>query len=250
MCINYESLSSGVLSLVQGDSFGSAFASGFLGSIGASSFGAVAGKFANSAVGTIASGIVLGGVGSELTGGNFWQGALIGGFIAGFNHVMHATANRLENGEDPKYYDKKPGYDKNNPLQEHYNEAVTLSEWMKANKGLSREQIINQMENRSSSPLNSQQGGPAIRYVFHPKTGNVIDMRHMLIMGNNGPIIGTSVEIGQQIAGLPSGMNRQDFYSNSLGYKFYRTYNDTGAQILSFFGVGNFTSLIKGFLTR
>ncbi|MCQ9639363.1 T6SS effector amidase Tae4 family protein, partial [Chryseobacterium sp. WG14] len=90
-----HALAQGVLSLVQGDSFGSAFASGFLGSIGASSFGAVAGKFANSAVGTIASGIVLGGVGSELTGGNFWQGALIGGIVAGFNDVMH-TMNGLD----------------------------------------------------------------------------------------------------------------------------------------------------------
>ncbi|WP_370901309.1 hypothetical protein [Chryseobacterium gossypii] len=40
-------------------------------------------------MGAIASGAILGGVGSELTGGNFWQGAAIGGFVAGFNHVMH-----------------------------------------------------------------------------------------------------------------------------------------------------------------
>jgi len=33
--------------------------------------------------------MVLGGVASELTGGNFWQGALIGGVVAGLNHVMH-----------------------------------------------------------------------------------------------------------------------------------------------------------------
>ncbi|SDQ50335.1 hypothetical protein SAMN05421664_1837 [Chryseobacterium soldanellicola] len=82
-------MAQGVLSLVQGQGFGSAFASGFLGSIGASAFGAVAGKFASSATGTVLSGAVLGGVGSELTGGNFWQGALIGGIVAGFNHAMH-----------------------------------------------------------------------------------------------------------------------------------------------------------------
>jgi hypothetical protein len=82
-------LAQDVLSLVQGQGFGNAFASGFLGSIGASAFGAVAGKFASSAVGTIAFGAVAGGIGSELTGGNFWQGALIGGVVAGFNHVMH-----------------------------------------------------------------------------------------------------------------------------------------------------------------
>ncbi|MDR6544283.1 hypothetical protein J2810_000305 [Chryseobacterium rhizosphaerae] len=99
--------------MVQGDGFGSAFTSGFLGSIGASSFGAVAGKFANSAVGTITSGAVLGGLGSELTGGNFWKGAMIGGIVAGFNHVMHTmngpgkpskgTRDWLGNGNDVVY---------------------------------------------------------------------------------------------------------------------------------------------------
>jgi len=84
-----HALAQGVLSLVQGQGFGSAFASGFLGSVGASAFIVAAGKFASSAVGTIASGAILGGVGSELTGGNFWQGAIIGGFVAGFNHVVH-----------------------------------------------------------------------------------------------------------------------------------------------------------------
>lgn len=111
------------------------------------------------------------------------------------------------------------------------------------------------MENRSSTPLNSQQGGPAIRYVFHPKTGNVIDMRHMLIMGSNGPIIGNSVELGQQMAGLPSGMNRQDFYSNSLGYGFYKMYNDSAVQIYRFFsnilGVNSsFATTVKNYLSR
>jgi len=33
--------------------------------------------------------MVLGGVASELTGGNFWEGAVIGGVVAGLNHVMH-----------------------------------------------------------------------------------------------------------------------------------------------------------------
>ncbi|WP_370901303.1 hypothetical protein [Chryseobacterium gossypii] len=69
--------------------FKSVFVSSLLGSYGASAFSAVAGKFASSAVGTIASGTILGGVGSELTGGNFWQGAVIGGFVAGLNHVAH-----------------------------------------------------------------------------------------------------------------------------------------------------------------
>lgn len=97
-----HALAQGFISLVQGQGFGSAFVSGFLGSVGASAFTTFAGNFASSATGTVLSGAVLGGVGSELTGGNFWQGALIGGFVAGFNHVMHSMGNNIEpdNGYD------------------------------------------------------------------------------------------------------------------------------------------------------
>lgn len=79
----------GILSLMQGANFTHGFASGASGSWGASLFGAFAGSFANSAAGTVVSGMVLGGVASELTGGNFWEGAVIGGVVAGLNHGMH-----------------------------------------------------------------------------------------------------------------------------------------------------------------
>lgn len=37
----------------------------------------------------IAFGALSGGIGAELSGGNFWEGAVIGGMIAGLNHAMH-----------------------------------------------------------------------------------------------------------------------------------------------------------------
>jgi len=46
----------------------------------------------------IASGAILG----ELTGGNFWQGALIGGAVAGFNHLMHKMNGESNFGDDDK----------------------------------------------------------------------------------------------------------------------------------------------------
>ncbi|WP_394265662.1 RHS repeat domain-containing protein, partial [Bergeyella zoohelcum] len=73
----------GVLSVMQGGSFEQAFWSGALGSLGASAFGAIAGDFASSAGGTIAFGALSGGIGAELSGGNFWEGAVIGGIVAG-----------------------------------------------------------------------------------------------------------------------------------------------------------------------
>ncbi len=86
--------------MMQGGNFVSGAFSGMFGSLGASGFGAVAGDFAKTAEGIVLSGAVLGGVGSELTGGNFWQGALIGGVVAGLNHVAHSGDMEPDNGYD------------------------------------------------------------------------------------------------------------------------------------------------------
>ncbi|ROI01534.1 hypothetical protein EGI16_16680 [Chryseobacterium sp. G0240] len=82
-------IAQGTLSLMQGGSFHQALISGALGSLGASAFGAVAKDVANSTLGKIAFGAIAGGIGSELAGGNFWQGAVIGGIVAGLNHGLH-----------------------------------------------------------------------------------------------------------------------------------------------------------------
>lgn len=79
----------GFLSLVQGGDFLQGFASATLGSWAASGWSAAAPKFAGQAGGKILFGAVAGGVGAELMGGNFWQGAVTGGVVAGLNHVMH-----------------------------------------------------------------------------------------------------------------------------------------------------------------
>lgn len=84
-----HAIAQGILSSVQGESFLSSAASGFLGSLGASAFGAVAKNVAHSTLGTVLFGAFSGGIGAELTGGNFWQGALIGGIVAGLNHKLH-----------------------------------------------------------------------------------------------------------------------------------------------------------------
>ncbi len=58
----------------------------------------VGGDFGHSGVGTIAFGTIAGGAGSYLTGGNFWEGAVTGMIVSGFNHVMHSSVikNRAE----------------------------------------------------------------------------------------------------------------------------------------------------------
>lgn len=92
----------GAISLMQGgNSFEQAFASGALGSLGASAFGAVAG---NTGVGNILFGALAGGVGSELTGGNFWQGAVIGGIVAALNHTIHKPKTSFKVYDDDGNY--------------------------------------------------------------------------------------------------------------------------------------------------
>ena len=89
-----HAISQGILAVVQGDSFLSAAAGGFFGSLGAKAWGGAMKnlgyeKFAQSTIGTVAFGALSGGIGAELSGGNFWQGAVTGGIVAGLNHVMH-----------------------------------------------------------------------------------------------------------------------------------------------------------------
>lgn len=121
--------------------------------------------------------------------------------------------------------------------------AYSMSEFINANKGLTRTEIINQLDNRSKSFLNSQQGGPAMRYVRNPHDGKVLDMRHMLIVGKLPTIVGNLLEVGQWLDGQPSGMNPQDFYSNNVGYQFYMQYSG----ILNYFYPREFTNQLQNF---
>ena len=84
----------GVLSVVQGGSFWSGAAAGFLGHMGGELWGATMNgvgldKFAKSTMGMVSFGAISGGIGAELSGGNFWQGAVTGGIVAGLNSAMH-----------------------------------------------------------------------------------------------------------------------------------------------------------------
>ena len=98
--------SQGFLSLVQGQDFTSAFASAALGSLGAYGYGKAVGNFASKAAGQILFGAVAGGVGAELTGGNFWQGVVIGGVVAGLNHGIHEIESPIQENQQKKTWDR------------------------------------------------------------------------------------------------------------------------------------------------
>ena len=115
-------------------------------------------------------------------------------------------------GQDPWVNENKL---KNSDGQRVY----TLQEFVEYNEGLSYEDIINQRPKSSG-----QAGGPLMRYVINPKDGNLMDMRHVLVVGyGKGMIVGHTVEFFQLFTPqtYPSAMNPQDFYSNRIGTDFH-----------------------------
>jgi hypothetical protein len=107
----------------------------------------------------------------------------------------------------------------------HGEQSVGAMDFYNSNQGLTREQIIKQRPDRSVTGLGSQEGGPTIRYIedlANPK--NIIDLRHMLVIGYYGRIVGESVEMAQWLAENESAFDSQDYYSNELGYSFYKEY--------------------------
>ena len=94
-----HAVSQGVLDLMQGQDFLHSAVAGFAGSLGASGWRAV---FGTKGASMIAFGAVSGGVGSELAGGNFWQGAVTGGIVAGLNHAAHEIDKTFIDDGNPR----------------------------------------------------------------------------------------------------------------------------------------------------
>ncbi|RLJ34189.1 RHS repeat-associated protein [Chryseobacterium sp. 7] len=83
----------GTLSFMQGDNFFTAAASAFLSSFASFGYAKAIGEAAYSGVGQVAFSMLSGGVGSALTGGNFWEGVKIGAIVSIFNHLAHRGDN-------------------------------------------------------------------------------------------------------------------------------------------------------------
>ncbi len=120
----------GGLSSATGGKFWAGFASGSLSSIAASFWqggnsytfndnGSIASSTlafkglgaGTGAIGTLAFSAIVGGAGSALAGGNFWQGATTGLIVSGFNHLMHEMIKQDTNKVLAKCIAKNYGYD-------------------------------------------------------------------------------------------------------------------------------------------
>ena len=112
------------------------------------------------------------------------------------------------------------------PLKQHLEEAVTLEKWVEKYGNWTQEQIaLERGRDAYGLPL-----GPAEewRYVKNRYDGNVMDMRHVVVVGYGmGEVQGLGAEIVQKVAGFfgkdrtKSAFNPQDRYSNNIGASFH-----------------------------
>lgn len=167
-------------------------------------------------------GTVSGGLSSKLTGGNFWEGAAIGLVVSGLNHVAHKTfTNDCPKCPKFKRWAEKRGG--NTDLQKHLGDAIPLEEWLEIYKDKTYDEIVNENPKNMGMP-----GGPKKRYVINPYDGNVMDMRHVMVVGfGYGRLSGFLVE-HLKYAGDWFGLNTrgsaydaQDYYSNDIGARYY-----------------------------
>jgi RHS repeat-associated protein len=85
----------GGLGAIQGDNFFNGFASGAVSSLATYGFMKHGGNFAQSPLGGTVFGAVSGGVGAELSGGDFWRGAGQGATVSLLNHYGHQLEGDL-----------------------------------------------------------------------------------------------------------------------------------------------------------
>jgi hypothetical protein len=121
----------GVMSGINGGTYGQGFLSGAAGSLigsGASSLLKNAGAGLQ-AVGTVTAGALAGGIGAEIMGGNFWDGARNGAISAGLNHAYHTVENTVLTNQLTKVYSNYPT-DGNNEIsaQEAFRQVSPAAE--------------------------------------------------------------------------------------------------------------------------
>ncbi|WP_395052173.1 FG-GAP-like repeat-containing protein [Flavobacterium sp.] len=73
---------------------------------------------------TLTSGAIMGGAGSLLAGGNFWQGAVTGLIVSGFNDLMHSVIQKIKINNDTNKYLSDAGYKPNGEINVYGSEDL------------------------------------------------------------------------------------------------------------------------------
>lgn len=102
----------------------------------------------------------------------------------------------------------------------HGEKVYTLEEWYNVYEDNSYTEITTEAGYKQGLPA-----GPKMRYVRNPIDGNIMDMRHVSVVGYGmGNTAGDMVENIQYATGDPSNSayDIQDYYSNKIGAYFYQ----------------------------
>lgn len=160
---------------------------------------------------TIGSAMLMGGVSSELSGGEFWRGAAIGGIVAGANHVAHRVGASAEEKVREKRQQKRgcpncglADYLRNSPffgygagavVNPFYNAEAIFSDMGVILSGAGKDAgsffILTGLDKGKFISYSEIAGGVA------PEMGGGVSVSWSYFRGNNpGWIIGTSLQGG------------------------------------------------------
>lgn len=108
----------------------------------------------------------------------------------------------------------------------HLNEAKTMEQFIEYSKDKSLKQLQHEVDRGTRSDRSAAGPTRDYRYVINPNNSSeVIDMRHFLVVGEQGEFAGLLIEILQFSGDRASSFDAQDFLSNALGSDFFNEYN-------------------------
>jgi len=116
----------------------------------------------------------------------------------------------------------------NDPAEraQHKDTAITYKKFVSHAAGKTLKELQHEVKtNRVMSERSAPGPSDEYRYVLDPANpGQVVDMRHFLVVGPQGELVGLGIETVQLSGDRRSAFNAQDFLSNKLGKDFYENY--------------------------
>ncbi|WP_339881300.1 hypothetical protein [uncultured Algoriphagus sp.] len=163
--------------------------------------------------------VVIGGYGEDIDIGNVWSHTEERGYLSG---KIKKKANTVDQNQPNANIDS-------DLLNTHVSEGEklhTIDDFVSKNSGKVLRRIINQRPAQKILGISLASGGPFIRYFRDPQNPSVvIDLRHVLIVGSYWKWVGNLIERGQSAGGKEkTAFDKQDYFSNNLGYEFTNQY--------------------------
>lgn len=204
-----HAITQGALSYMQGGNFWSGALSGaFASAAGDLLKLAPKNSSLRSPVGRFLTGAIVGGIGSSLAGGNFWQGAAIGGIVTAFNHMNHEEPPTDFN--EDYYYDPETGYS-------YYKTSEYLYEVRDSNGKLIEEKYISQVAIKFKfADVRQQMKG-------FKTLGNVLTGIGFLMT-----VTGAGAPAGVVLMSLGGGINTAVAVINTVSYMAEKRYGKAG----------------------